>query len=63
MSSEPGSQTVRHGNASIEDSIPDHSVFCRARHERREAIEFPNPDFAALARACGGYGFQGKASR
>jgi pyruvate dehydrogenase (quinone) len=23
----------------------------------REAIEFPNPDFAALARACGGYGF------
>jgi pyruvate dehydrogenase (quinone) len=27
----------------------------------REAIEFPNPDFAALARACGGQGF--KASR
>jgi thiamine pyrophosphate-dependent acetolactate synthase large subunit-like protein len=23
----------------------------------REAIEFPNPDFAVLARACGGYGF------
>jgi pyruvate dehydrogenase (quinone) len=23
----------------------------------REAIEFPNPDFAALARACGGNGF------
>jgi thiamine pyrophosphate-dependent acetolactate synthase large subunit-like protein len=23
----------------------------------REAIEFPNPDFAALARACGAYGF------
>ena len=23
----------------------------------REAIEFPNPDFAALARACGGHGF------
>jgi thiamine pyrophosphate-dependent acetolactate synthase large subunit-like protein len=23
----------------------------------REAIQFPNPDFAALARACGGYGF------
>jgi pyruvate dehydrogenase (quinone) len=23
----------------------------------REAIEFPNPDFAALARACGGQGF------
>ena len=23
----------------------------------REAIEFPNTDFAALARACGGYGF------
>ena len=23
----------------------------------RDAIEFPNPDFAALARACGGYGF------
>jgi pyruvate dehydrogenase (quinone) len=27
----------------------------------REGIEFPNPDFAALARACGGHGF--KASR
>jgi pyruvate dehydrogenase (quinone) len=27
----------------------------------REAIEFPNPDFAAFARACGGQGF--KASR
>jgi pyruvate dehydrogenase (quinone) len=27
----------------------------------REAIEFPNPDFVALARACGGEGF--KASR
>ena len=24
----------------------------------REGIEFPNPDFAALARACGGHGFQ-----
>jgi pyruvate dehydrogenase (quinone) len=24
----------------------------------REAIEFPNPDFAALARACGGHGFR-----
>jgi pyruvate dehydrogenase (quinone) len=23
----------------------------------KEAIEFPNPDFAALARACGGHGF------
>jgi pyruvate dehydrogenase (quinone) len=23
----------------------------------RDAIEFPNPDFAALARACGGHGF------
>ncbi len=23
-----------------------------------EGIEFPNPDFAALARACGGYGFK-----
>ena len=23
----------------------------------REGIEFPNPDFAALARACGGHGF------
>jgi pyruvate dehydrogenase (quinone) len=23
----------------------------------REAIEFPNPDFAGLARACGGHGF------
>jgi pyruvate dehydrogenase (quinone) len=23
----------------------------------RQAIEFPNPDFAALARACGGHGF------
>jgi pyruvate dehydrogenase (quinone) len=27
----------------------------------REAIEFPNPDFTALASACGGHGF--KASR
>jgi pyruvate dehydrogenase (quinone) len=26
----------------------------------REAIEFPNPDFAALARACGGHGFSAK---
>ena len=26
----------------------------------REAIEFPNPDFAALARACGGQGFTAK---
>jgi pyruvate dehydrogenase (quinone) len=26
----------------------------------REAIEFPNPDFAALARACGGHGFSVK---
>jgi thiamine pyrophosphate-dependent acetolactate synthase large subunit-like protein len=24
----------------------------------REAIEFPNPDFAAFARACGGHGFK-----
>jgi pyruvate dehydrogenase (quinone) len=24
----------------------------------REAIEFPNPDFGALARACGGHGFK-----
>src|SRR5215831_14354052 len=24
----------------------------------REAIEFPNPEFAALARACGGHGFK-----
>jgi pyruvate dehydrogenase (quinone) len=24
----------------------------------RDAIEFPNPDFAALARACGGHGFK-----
>jgi thiamine pyrophosphate-dependent acetolactate synthase large subunit-like protein len=24
----------------------------------REAIEYPNPDFAALARACGGHGFK-----
>jgi pyruvate dehydrogenase (quinone) len=24
----------------------------------REGIEFPNPDFAALARACGGHGFK-----
>jgi thiamine pyrophosphate-dependent acetolactate synthase large subunit-like protein len=24
----------------------------------REAIEFPNPDFSALARACGGHGFK-----
>jgi pyruvate dehydrogenase (quinone) len=23
----------------------------------REGIEFPNPDFAALAHACGGHGF------
>ncbi|MFT4097083.1 MAG: thiamine pyrophosphate-binding protein [Rhodoblastus sp.] len=26
----------------------------------KEAIEFPNPDFAALARACGGHGFTAK---
>jgi pyruvate dehydrogenase (quinone) len=26
----------------------------------REAIEFPNPDFVALARACGGHGFKAK---
>src|ERR1700716_4238321 len=26
----------------------------------REAIEFPNPDFAALARACGGHGFSAR---
>lgn len=26
----------------------------------REAIEFPNPDFAALARACGGHGIKAK---
>jgi pyruvate dehydrogenase (quinone) len=26
----------------------------------RVAIEFPNPDFAALARACGGHGFTAK---
>ena len=26
----------------------------------RDAIEFPNPDFAALARACGGHGFAAK---
>ena len=26
----------------------------------REAIEFPNPDFAALARACGGHGFMAR---
>ena len=26
----------------------------------REGIEFPNPDFAALARACGGHGFGAK---
>jgi thiamine pyrophosphate-dependent acetolactate synthase large subunit-like protein len=26
----------------------------------REAIEFPNPDFAALAEACGGHGFTAK---
>ena len=26
----------------------------------RAAIEFPNPDFAALARACGGHGFTAK---
>jgi pyruvate dehydrogenase (quinone) len=24
----------------------------------KEAIEFPNPDFPALARACGGHGFR-----
>jgi thiamine pyrophosphate-dependent acetolactate synthase large subunit-like protein len=24
----------------------------------REGIEFPNPNFAALARACGGHGFK-----
>src|SRR5271163_2140171 len=26
----------------------------------REGIEFPNPDFCALARACGGYGFKAR---
>ncbi len=26
----------------------------------REAIEFPNPDFVALARACGGHGFKAR---
>jgi pyruvate dehydrogenase (quinone) len=26
----------------------------------REPIEFPNPDFAALARACGGHGFKAR---
>ena len=26
----------------------------------KEAIEFPNPDFAAMARACGGHGFTAK---
>src|SRR5262252_5222698 len=26
----------------------------------REAIEFPNPDFAALAQACGGHGFKAR---
>lgn len=26
----------------------------------QSAIEFPNPDFAALARACGGHGFRAK---
>src|SRR6202035_4412413 len=26
----------------------------------RKGIEFPNPDFAALARACGGQGFSAK---
>jgi thiamine pyrophosphate-dependent acetolactate synthase large subunit-like protein len=26
----------------------------------REGIEFPNPDFAAFARACGGHGFTAK---
>jgi thiamine pyrophosphate-dependent acetolactate synthase large subunit-like protein len=29
----------------------------------KEAIEFPNPDFAALARACGGHGFGAKHPR
>jgi pyruvate dehydrogenase (quinone) len=24
----------------------------------REGVEFPNPDFVALARACGGHGFK-----
>jgi pyruvate dehydrogenase (quinone) len=27
----------------------------------KEAIEFPNPDFVAFARACGGHGFKAKA--
>jgi pyruvate dehydrogenase (quinone) len=26
----------------------------------KEGIEFPNPDFAALARACGGHGFSAR---
>jgi nucleotide-binding universal stress UspA family protein len=29
----------------------------------RRAIEFPNPDFAALARACGGHGFLARKTR
>ena len=28
----------------------------------RAGIEFPNPDFAALARACGGHGFTARRS-
>ena len=30
------------------------------RRAYRKAIEFPNPDFATLARACGGHGFTAK---
>jgi pyruvate dehydrogenase (quinone) len=29
----------------------------------REGIEFPNPDFVALARACGGHGYKAGAPR
>jgi pyruvate dehydrogenase (quinone) len=28
------------------------------RRRPNQAIEFPNPDFGALARACGGHGFK-----
>jgi thiamine pyrophosphate-dependent acetolactate synthase large subunit-like protein len=29
----------------------------------KQGIEFPNPDFAALARACGGHGFTASTPR
>jgi thiamine pyrophosphate-dependent acetolactate synthase large subunit-like protein len=49
---------VRHIFGLIGDSLnPLADAVRHSKIEFREAIEFPNPDFAALARACGGHGF------